>query len=306
MNNFNTQRFARYAKFDLAVNKNFYRNMALVVLATIVGMVIVSFFIRWLTFSVGADSHTYNNLTLTSFVIMSLIGYAFYISAGCTLHPLRNKQGRITHLTLPATNLEKYLWHLLICLGGCFAVILVSVGLADLINYLMSILVFESSEGIESLFSHIFSNKDFKISTFFAQFHANMNGVSTDQVYIDEEDQLFDNLIIAFWCFGMSTSFLKVSFYGFGNTLKYKFNILITYIVLKIGEFIIATLVFIFSLVFTSHLEDISHEQVLFFWENMETIVYVLAAICFIGAIGMWFWSYKRYTKAQLCNTLNR
>ena len=92
MSTFNTKRFANYANFDLTINKNFYRNLALVLFFTIVGVVVLSFFMRWLTYQMSAPSGVYNDLALTALFVLIIIQFSFYIAGGCTLHPLRNKQ----------------------------------------------------------------------------------------------------------------------------------------------------------------------------------------------------------------------
>ena len=93
-----------YANFDLTINKSFYRNLALVLGFTIVGIIVISFFCRWFSYSLGMGPYMYNDLQTTAMFTTVVIWASLYIGAGCTLHPLRNKQGRITHMTMPATN----------------------------------------------------------------------------------------------------------------------------------------------------------------------------------------------------------
>ena len=199
MSTFNTKRFANYANFDLTINKNFYRNLALVLFFTIVGVVVLSFFMRWLTYQMSAPSGIYNDLALTALFVLIIIQFSFYIAGGCTLHPLRNKQGRITNLTMPATNLEKYAWHVLVCLGGVLVVSVVSVAVADLVNYLMTLLVFRDTEGVQSLFVNVFTNAQLqKVVDLPNQMHASMNGVDlTDPTYIAPQDTFLLNVVNA-------------------------------------------------------------------------------------------------------------
>ena len=312
MSTFNTKRFANYANFDLTINKNFYRNLALVLFFTIVGIVVLSFFMRWLTYQVSAPSSIYNDLTLTSLVVIVIMQFSLYIAGGCTLHPLRNKQGRITNLTMPATNLEKYTWHVLVCVIGALVVSVLSVAVADLINYLMTIAVFKNSEGVQSLFVSVFSNTTgTAIQNFTNQMHASMNGVTiTDPTYVSPQDALLGNILNASLFVTWANIFCTTSIYAFGNSLKYKFNLPITYIILKAIEFFFAIILFIGMIWFTANIDTMdrvfAEEDVRAFFENLHIYLYVWGSISILAGIGFFAWAYNRYTKAQLCNKLNK
>ena len=56
MENFNTTRFANYAKWDLTINRKFYRNMFVVLGIAILSITIISFALRWLMFTVRRAS----------------------------------------------------------------------------------------------------------------------------------------------------------------------------------------------------------------------------------------------------------
>ena len=310
MSTFNTTRFSNYAKFDLTINKNFYRNMALVLIATIVGVAIISFFMRWLTYQISAPASIYQDLTLTSVAVLIIIEYSFFISAGCTLHPLRNKQGRITNLTIPATNLEKYLWHILICIGGCAATAVVAVALADLVNYLMSIIVFKDGQTVESLFVGVFSNTfSTALQNFTNQMHASMNGVTiSDPTYVAPQDTSLMPVLNATYFSTWCSIFFTTAIYAFGNSLKYKFNLPLTYIILQVIGFCVAIVIFIVMIYLTSNINmmDGLSEDMKSFFENFHIYLYIYGSLALIAGTGLWVWAYNRYTKAQLCNKLNK
>ena len=88
---------------------------------------------------------------LTSLYEFGFITLMMAIFAGCWAHNLRNKQGRITELTLPATNLEKFTWHALLMLVGGFALSLIGLLTADGFNALLTLLVYGADEGVGSL-----------------------------------------------------------------------------------------------------------------------------------------------------------
>ena len=310
MSTFNTTRFSNYAKFDLTINKNFYRNLALVMLATIVGVAVISFFMRWLMYQTFAPESFYQSLTLTSVAVLVIIEYSFFITAGCTLHPLRNKQGRITNLTIPATNLEKYLWHILICIGGCAVTAVVAVALADLVNYLMSVMVFDDRENIQSLFVGVFSNTfSTALQNFTNQMHASMNGVTvTDSTYVAPQDTSLMPVLNATYFSTWCSIFFTTAIYAFGNSLKYKFNLPLTYIVLQVIGFCFAILMFIGMICLTAHIDKMDgiDESMRVFFENFHIYLYIYGSLALIAGTCFWVWAYKRYTKAQLCNAWNK
>ena len=310
MGTFNTKRFANYANFDLTINKNFYRNLALVLFFTIVGVVVLSFFMRWLTYQISAPSQIYNDLTLTSLVVIVIMQFSLYIAGGCTLHPLRNKQGRITNLTMPATNLEKYSWHVLICVVGAIVVSVISIAIADLLNYLMTIAVFKDTEGVQSLFVNVFTNTTgTAVQNFSNQMHASMNGVTvTDPTYVNPADEMLGNILNASLFAAWANIFCTTSIYAFANSLKYKFNIPLTYILMQVIGFIFGMLMLIGMIWLTSRIErmDIDEETIKAFFENFHIYLYVWGGIAVLAGIGFFTWAYRRYTKAQLCNKLNK
>ncbi len=306
MNNFDNVRFGHYAKFDLTINRSFYRNLALVLLATIVGLVLISFMMRWLTFSIGAEQTTYNDLTMTAIFTVSIIIIAFQVMAGCTLHPLRNKQGRITHLTLPATNLEKYLWHLTVCLGGCLAVTVVSVAVADLLNLALSAIVFKSTDGVQSLFASVFYSIPDKMTAQFTFMDYSMSGQPVDPTYQPEPDSILHNIITSSWVYALCMALFEMGIYAVGNALKYKFNIIITYVAMQFVGFIFAICIIIGSIIFSQHADSIDPETARNFIEHLHIYFYILAALSAAGGIALFVWAYKLYTKAQLTNSWNK
>ena len=305
MSSFNTKRFARYANFDLTINKSFYRNLALVLGFTIVGVIVISFFCRWFSYSLGMGPYMYNDLQTTAMFTTVVIWASIYIGAGCTLHPLRNKQGRITHMTMPATNLEKYIWHVLICVGGAAVVAFLSVLVADLLNYVLSVLVFESSEGVESLTATVYSGQLLNFNKMFASMHASMNGISSEQIYVDDTFTPLTRLTNALMYMSLASGFFTASLYALGNALKYKFNIPITYIILKVFEFCLA-ITFLIGMIYVTSNYTPDEVQIESFLDNAHIYAYVMLGVFVVAGIAVWTWAYHLYTKAQLTNKLNR
>ena len=218
-------------------------------------------------------------------------------------HSIRFATSRdITNLPLPATNLEKYLWHLLICIGGCLAVAIVSVAVADLINFALSALIFKSTDGVQSLFANVFYAIPDKLTTQMsfmdATMSADMNGQSFDPTYQPEPD--------SFLVWVLCLSLFEMGIYALGNALKYKYNIIITYVAMQFAGFIFAICFIIGSIIFSQHADSIDPETARNFIEHLYIYFYVLAALFAAGGIALFVWAYKLYTKAQLTNSWNK
>ena len=314
MSNFDTKRFARYANFDLTINKNFYRNLALVLFVTIVGIVVLSFFMRWLTNSINANPVMYNDLLPTAFFILIVISCALCIAGGCTLHSLRNKQVRIANLTIPATNLEKYAWHVLVYIGGCALTAVLAVAVADLVNFLMTLMVFKTTYGIESLFTTVFSGRAVMGIAMLPReiFDVSMNGIPfpvdaplASEAYRSEWSRNTN----AVWFSCIASIFFTAAIYSLGNSLKYKFNIPLTYILLQVVGFILSILMLVGMIWLTSNYDKtelLLGEPFQSFIENYHIYHYLCGSLLIVAGVGFFVWAYRFYTKAQLCNKLNR
>jgi len=200
----------------------------------------------------------------------------------------------------------------LVCAIGALVVSVLSVAVADLINYLMTIAVFKNSEGVQSLFVSVFSNTTgTAIQNFTNQMHASMNGVTiTDPTYVSPQDALLGNILNASLFATWASIFCTTSIYAFGNSLKYKFNLPITYIILKAIEFFFAIILFVGMIWFTANIDTMdrmfAEETMRAFFENFHIYLYVWGSLSILAGIGLFVWAYNRYTKAQLCNKLNK
>ncbi len=300
----NKSRFWNYAKWDMTINKSFYRSIAIVTMSLVFMVTILGFFIRlteWngvkasMRYMNAANSDYYMSeieyalrVNGTAFVALIICLIAIIIFAGCINHPLRNKQGRITTLTLPASNGERYLWHVLLMLGGGTLLCLVSYALADLINAGLSVVTF-GADGTHSLIGAIAN----AIDGFAAE-------VVVPAFASDEKVFLF---LLMLFSAVLSYPF-QVTLFAFGNALKYKFNILFTVIAIQVIEFVLSILFFIVGLSGAfAWFDNISSEDffVLLFVGFSVLIIAQLALM-----VLMWRKSYKLYCRAQVTNAWNK
>lgn len=309
MNNINSNRFWNYAKWDLAINKSFYRNMAVGTMSLVLMVAIMGYFIRllqWRSMLARMDEYMQVNgvepedlsheswfeelvsvdgALVTIVVVCSL---AMIVFAGCVNHPLRNKQSRITTLTLPVTNKEKYLWHVGLMLGGGLLLCIVSVLLADLFNALLSVVTF-GPEGAKSLVARFF--------TVSGELLGAMRPGGDEHVGL-----------LYLMSASLPVSYLlMVTVFAFGNALKYKFNILLTVVALQVLQFAFSIVFFLVVAIcgveWMEQVGLIDEEDVISF---MYAFFGVLLVVQLALMVWMWRKSYKLYCKAQITSRWNK
>ena len=316
--NFNKERFANFATYDLTINKSFYRNMALVTIAGAVCIALLGFIMRYAIYnsvvnntmsgpeySFVPDAYSfegYNWMYFTAFGEMGFLLIMLQIFAGCWAHNLRNKQGRITELTLPATNLEKFTWHALVVLVGGFILCILSLLLADGFNALLTLISFGAENGIKSLTASVgemCSTQNILETVFFRGFARNPEGMNMPQ----EATPYFSALTALVFC----SSFCQITIYFLGNAFKYKYNIIFTYVALQVIGTILS---FVFTISGALGATSGSLMDVAFSEEdaiNMLTAFYwTLAILSLVAAAIFIWWSYNRYTKAQITSSFNK
>lgn len=298
MNNFNFTRFANFGKYDYTINKTFYRNTSLLTIFMALGITLIGFMARYLMFAgsklpvdeailLDFNSMGYNPAN-TFFTNMTLFIFASTMSAilaGHAFHNLRNKQGRIMELTMPATNLERWTWHVLVSAVGATVLIILSIVCADIFNAILNLIIFHGK--VNSSFT-----KDM-----FAMISGTLEPLS-------EALSVF-KLGVVYWRLLISVGILSsIALYIFGNSLKYKYNIILTYISLYIIQTIISVggLSIILATVNINDGHTSMHSVGQFFHHTaLGTVIIsgIITILCFWG-------SYKFYCKAQITSRRNK
>ena len=315
--NFMKERFANFATYDLTINKSFYRNMAIVTVVGALCIALLGFIARYTIYDSvvndtmsgpaysyvpAADSFEgYNWMYLTALYELGFFLIMLEIFAGCWAHNLRNKQGRINELTLPATNLEKFTWHALLMLVGGFILCILSLLLADGLNALLTLISYGAENGIKSLTASVgemCSFQNIAETVFFQGF-----GHSSDKALPQEAVPYFSSLTALVFC----STFFQITIYFLGNAFKYKYNIILTYVALQVIGTVLSFLFFMFGAIgaASTNLMDLyfSEDDAI----NTLTIVYwVLAALALAASAFFIWWSYNRYTKAQITSSFNK
>lgn len=218
-------RFWSFARYDLSINRAFYRNLLLTILGSSLGVTLIGFLLRkaeWDAVELTLDATPvdpeylvtlpthYSYQTGTVIALCFLFVASLFILAGHWAHNMRTRHGRINELSIPAANIEKFGWHVsLMLIGGlclCFASLLV----CDLTNWLLGLCYFPH-EGL---------------------LHSFTKDILTANVSEYQEITKAINL-------GISYIFCYLSFFVLGNAIKYRYNIILTIIVLQVVSFVV-------------------------------------------------------------------
>lgn len=285
----NTERLLQYARYDLTINRAFYRNISIVSLATLLSITLLGFLFRWLM----ADPFSPHSTTGTALMLAAAAGSIHVLYAGCIHHPLRNKQSRISSLTLPATNGEKFLWHVLLVTVGGLLLLLAGILLSDLVNLLLSLFAgfshIESlTEGVLSLYAGRFPDFD----PFYQLNEIPIRGI--DAIVVAE-------LVLHLW---------SIAAFMLGNSIKWRHNIVWTLIALWL-----LNVIFTFLLVGGAAFIVDNRLQVKSFYFSIGEEAFkqwlwagywIFIALTLLTGAWMVWKSWRLYCNAQLTNRLNR
>ena len=295
-------RFMQYAKYDLTINKAFYRNMSIVAVSIITGIAILGFLVRWTmvkNFGIGVDHDgsvfSYYSIGGTVVFTTGVVSLLMMMFSGCFNHPLRNKQGRISTLTLPATNGEKFLWHtLLVFVGGSLLCIL-SVIAADIVNALLSLITGFPTDNIYSI-----TKQFFRVLA--------MNFRSESMGELGNAGMMFpihNKYYYAFLGLVYASSIWTYTAFVFGNSVKYRYNIIWTILALWALQFVLSILEILGITLFFKEFEEFDFDPYNF--ENTGWTIYWIGMAIIVGTtVLMWWQSWRNYKNAQITNKLNR
>lgn len=298
----NTNNLLTYGKYDLTINKVFYRNMLIITTSIIVGMALLCFLGRWFVYeqmldhvayyeSTGitpdspfhplnpANSSHYSQFGGTTFFLISLLTTLYTIFMGCTFHNLRTKMSRINELTLPVSNGKRYVWHILVTVVGGLLGAFVALLCADIINFLLHVFVF-GTEHMISLTAGVCSS-----------FYSGLISGSVSE---------FGSIPFSVRYAVVSGFVFQMCCYIYGNSVKYRHNIIITYAALQILSVIMLFLFFALALAVDGSMSTPdANASVGGFFYILGTIGYALSALL------IWR-SYKRYCNAQVVSRFNK
>lgn len=284
---FSFKRFINVARWDLSVNSKFYTRSAIMMMAFISTPIVLFYLYNMLTKGFLLMGNTSDNVESFA-VAISLIGLAYsVISAGYMFHNLLTKQGRISELTLPATNLERFIWHAVVILIGVPLVFFCGVVVADFLHFLFRLMI--TNADIQSLTAaYYWGEGDF------SNWHNYSPGF--EDFMEDYGYELVTTIFIWGACYTRSFSLF--------NAWKYRYNIPITFLFYFILWTVLPLILLFLGTMF------FSKENVIDFMNwlkdaNPHNIIIGVGIVGILVYIGIWLLTYRLYKRAQLTTKMN-
>lgn len=218
-------------------------------------------------------------------VIIVWIGMAYMIiSSGYMFHNLLTKQGRIQEFTLPATNLERFLWHAVVTVVGVHLVFIAGVLLADLIHILFRLMVVPGAE-INSIFLYVF--------VVAWKYWEQINLLSSNHIGVI----LYVTL--------MTLCYVRT--YCLVNAWKYRHNILLTCIFHFLLQSILPLIILSVCMLFSIEKADVSWfaSWLIDIDEHFTPFIICMNVFAALLYVGIWLLTYRLYKRAQLTTKRN-
>lgn len=291
---FDMKRFLNVARWDVTINRKFYLSQAAGLLVLAAFPVVLRYMLWWATgevslFGIGAgagdpsDDLLGNGQALA--VYYSIVtGFLPVVYLSYMFHNLVRKQGRIAELTLPASNVERFLWHAVFCLVAPQVVFALSVLCADVLNL---------------LFATLFGILPQVSSLTLAWLHSD----TLDSLRMLGE---FGHPILVGAAAYLS-SLCYISTFALGNAWKYRYNLIFTcmmHVLFWVGvSVVLMFLAGIFAQVVG--FEWLSH----FDFDFNPNVTVVLVVVCLVELsllVGIWALTYRLYCNAQVTSRRNR
>lgn len=276
MKTFDIKRFCHVAQWDLTVNSRFYLRQLLILACCVVVPVLLQFIN---IFVKGKDITVVGDLSSLSYLLIGISIVWQFVMLGYTFHNLRSKQGRIEELMLPATNLERFTWHVLFCI------------VVPIVAFWLSVLV---ADGLQMLLTRVLLGTGYQ---------ASLTGILWKKYFFGEMSRIWGSLGTAQdkWAFiwGMLMLLAFYTTFLLGNAWKYKSNIGLT-IAAHIALFMVATTVtgFLSSIeILKNWIENMEFSE----WIGIGLLVTIAAALFAL----IWGLAYHLYCKAQISTRRN-
>lgn len=291
---FDMKRFLSVGRWDVTVNRRFYTNQATALLVLAVAPVVLRYLSAWAAgdvalFGMGTAA-LYPAMDMGYWIGLMTGFYRFVfwvlpvVSLSYMLHNMVRKQGRIQELTLPASNVERFLWHLAFCLLAPMMVFFGSMLLADGINMLFAA-VFGCFSQVRSL-----------ICAFF---------VRPCSMPVDLGLGLVHPLLSH--TFGVLSMLCFMSTFALGNAWKYRYNLIFTCLMHVLMWFVLGLCLMFFAGAFLQFAGyDCIADMNCNFTPNATVMFCLLDLFMLALLVGIWALTYKLYCDAQVTSRRNR
>ena len=288
MKAFSIERFMNVAKWDLMVNRPFYMRVVMAIASCVFVPLMVRYLIGWGMDILSSSSvrNVNDDVSMVVMFIQGLYPFMMTILMGYMFHNLLTRQGRINEFTLPATNLERFLWHVaLIVLGGNL-VLFVSLILADIFHVVLSYM-----GGVRFFESITFSIFEFNTSLY------------EDILRVMD---LSNRSALIYLLIALLITCCKVTFFALVNAWKYRYNIPLAYVLQAAIGTVFSTLFAGIVVWNVKTMGNVTMRSLLI----LDSVNWQFYAVLFISALllllaAMWWLTYRLYCKAQITTKRN-
>lgn len=289
MNTFNFQRFQNVARWDIAINRSFYTRMFILVAAIALLPMLMKYLVAlWTIIALGGSRDAYittnavSDLTNQAGIPIILLPVMLTVMMGYMFHNLVTRQGRINELTLPATNLERFLWHVCVIVGGGLLTGLLSILLADLLHVLLGWAILRQTS---------FQSYTVLVMKNYGEIWSYLGGGDADNLLI---------ALIALVC-----SLINYSIFALGSAWRYRYSIAYTLLYMVAASLIFSVVTgFVVSALmnrfnnFNALLDRLEHVS--------GTLVgCVVLSLEVAVLVFIWWLTYRLYCRAQITTRRN-
>ena len=284
MKQFEFRRFAAVARWDLSVNSKFYTRSAILMMVFISTPIVLFYLYNMLFNGMLLDGNTSDNVEDFDWILVRIGSAYAIISSGYMFHNLLTRQGRISELTLPATNLERFLWHVAVIVIGVPLVFFCGVVVADFLHFLFRLTI--ANADIQSLTAMYY--------------------------WADMEEFGYDARIMSLWNnYGYEISLAVYIWMGcylrsfsLFNAWKYRYNIPLTLLFYFLLWTILPLVMLFFVTIFISE-EQLSAFMAWLADGDWHTYLVYADIIGILILVGIWLLTYRLYAHAQLTTKRN-
>ena len=278
MKAFDFNRFLMVGRWDLVTNAKFYSRAFMLMSGFVVLPIAYKYFILLISkFIFGNQVILDDSVGTFSKVNFLVITLSLPFMLCLTFRSLSTKQGRINELTLPATNLERFVWHVLVSSLGTLLAFFLSVLIGDVIQGVCAQLIMPGTEyrslvlatcsGLLSLPKVFFQLDSYVLWVF-------LLGVVYMLIYISYY------VLCSAWKYNHTLAFALLYQIAFG----FAASMLMGAIVSKINDF--------------RPIED-------FILSHGNLILFLLLSLAIFVLIAMWWLTYYLYKRAQITSRRN-
>lgn len=295
MKNFDINRFRSVARWDWTINSTFYKKSLMFILGCALLPVVMSGVVAVFSqgfvvyFGSGAIGHAeqHGDITNEASIISFLLGLFSIGAIGYMFHNLRNRQGRIMELTLPASNLERFLWHALVVFVGTQVAVVIAVLAADILHVLLAWMI-QGRTSFVSISKEIFSQQQGLLSKYWSEGFQGM----------------------CMFILGILMTFNFMSTFALVNSWKYRHNIGYT-LLLHVLLWVLLTLLACINIALAVSIGSMYEWHIDYAWFDTYlywvpdailpvTVVFTFALTCL-----MWWMTYRLYCKAGITSRRN-